>query len=821
MREMANPGRTTFRRLGTALALVLAATLAVPVWADSAAKRGKATQYYEQAVAERQHLETLAESERGPAAYQKIVDTFQRVYLSSAHSSKADDSLFAMGEIYEQMSRRFGPDPYRKKEIDAYQLLIKEYPYSPFSKRARKILEDLEPAAGPAATAKQSRPAALAPAAGEPPRVLPVAESQNVPSSNGLPQVTDLRFWSSPGSTRVVVNLESDVKIKADRLTNPDRIYFDLPQTRLGPALKGKTIPVGDELVKQIRMGNTQVGVTRVVVDLNRDAEYTISALSNPPRVVVEIRQRGTSVAPLLATAKEPATSAPGPSVSQPSGPAQGGQAKTNVGKVTPSPTAVTKGAPPKSNETDPAEPVKTAVVKTTSSPPAVTKSASPKSNETEKPAEPLKTAVAKTTSSLPAVTKSAPPKFSETESPAEPPKTAVAKTTSSPQAVTKSAPPKSDETEKPTQSVKTAVAKTPLTNTAPFKVIEPDGAGELMKTTVAKVIPPQATSSRSTALEPTGTESPDEPVKTAVATATPSKATPSRTTQPKTGSSKAAEPESSTERATKTPERASPRVVAKAAAPKAAQPTSLGERDLIRALGLKISRVVIDAGHGGHDTGTIGPTGLTEKDLTLDVARRLGELISARFGSEVIYTRSDDTFIPLDERTALANEKQADLFISIHANSSSQRAVRGIETYYLDRNPSSREALEVAARENAASQKSIHDLQDLVSKIVLNEKISESREFAHQVQRSLYGAFGRDNVAMRNRGVRRAPFFVLIGARMPSVLAEISFLSNARDEKLLKNPVYRQKVAEALYNGLAGYARTLSRMEVAANPAN
>jgi len=224
----------------------------------------------------------------------------------------------------------------------------------------------------------------------------------------------------------------------------------------------------------------------------------------------------------------------------------------------------------------------------------------------------------------------------------------------------------------------------------------------------------------------------------------------------------------------------------------------------------------VLDAGHGGHDTGTIGPTGLTEKELALDVATRLGALVSDRIGSEVIFTRADDVFIPLEERTAVANQKQADLFVSIHANSSRVSAARGIETYYLNLT-ADREALGVAARENAASNKSIHDLQDLVTKITLTEKIAESREFAIQIQRSLHATMARDNGTLRNRGVRKAPFVVLIGARMPSILAEISFLSNPRDERLLKTAAYRQRVAEALFSGIASYARSLSRVEVAA----
>ena len=160
------------------------------------------------------------------------------------------------------------------------------------------------------------------------------------------------------------------------------------------------------------------------------------------------------------------------------------------------------------------------------------------------------------------------------------------------------------------------------------------------------------------------------------------------------------------------------------------AAPTSAGDRSLIRALGLKIGRIVIDAGHGGHDTGTIGPNGLLEKDLVLDVALRLGRLLETRLGADVIYTRDDDTFIPLETRTAIANEQQADLFISMHANSSPDPSARGVETYYLNftSNP---DALEVAARENAVSEKSIHELQDLVKKITLKEKIEESRELA------------------------------------------------------------------------------------------
>src|SRR5579863_216282 len=246
--------------------------------------------------------------------------------------------------------------------------------------------------------------------------------------------------------------------------------------------------------------------------------------------------------------------------------------------------------------------------------------------------------------------------------------------------------------------------------------------------------------------------------------------------------------------------------------------PTRDGQSTLTRALGLKIGRIVIDAGHGGHDTGTIGPTGLMEKDLCLDVALRLGKIIQQRLpGADIVYTRSDDTFIPLEERTNIANQAKADLFISIHANSSQDHAARGVETYYLNLKGSA-EAMEVAARENASSDQGVHDLEDLVKKIARNEKIDESKEFAEDIQDSLSKRIQKSARTVKNRGVRKAPFVVLIGADMPSILTEISFLSNPADEQLLKKPEQRQRVAEGLYQGMASYLQSLNSVTLNTN---
>jgi N-acetylmuramoyl-L-alanine amidase len=249
--------------------------------------------------------------------------------------------------------------------------------------------------------------------------------------------------------------------------------------------------------------------------------------------------------------------------------------------------------------------------------------------------------------------------------------------------------------------------------------------------------------------------------------------------------------------------------------APLVRQPAARGDRSLTRALGLKLARVVIDAGHGGNDVGTHGPSGYYEKDLTLDVAQRLGALIAERMGSEVVYTRSDDSYVGLEERTSIANQRKADLFLSIHANSSPYRAAAGVETYVLNFT-TSKTALQLAARENATSDRSIHELHDLLEKIALKDKIDESREFAGKLQTSLAAVSRSSTEGAKNRGIKSAPFVVLIGAEMPSVLAEIGFLTNSSEEVLLRKPEYRQKIAEALYKGISAYADTLSRINVA-----
>lgn len=247
--------------------------------------------------------------------------------------------------------------------------------------------------------------------------------------------------------------------------------------------------------------------------------------------------------------------------------------------------------------------------------------------------------------------------------------------------------------------------------------------------------------------------------------------------------------------------------------APTAVKPGTPGSMTLMRALGLKVRRIVIDPGHGGSDTGAIGRDGSFEKDIVLDIGLRLRAAIQRDMKDvEVIMTRDSDRFVPLDERTAIANARQADLFVSIHLNSSPAPQASGIETYFLSLE-ASKDELEVATRENALTTRNAGELQSLLQKIVTDTRINESREFAQHVQTSLVSGIGRVSpTASFNRGVKKAPFVVLLGANMPSVLAEVSFLSHPKDGEALRTTEFRQQIAESLFGGIKSYVDSLTR---------
>jgi N-acetylmuramoyl-L-alanine amidase len=398
-------------------------------------------------------------------------------------------------------------------------------------------------------------------------------------------KVTAVRFWSLGEVTRVAVEVSSEFQFKSDRLPNPDRLFYDIQgaKPRLSDTLTHTTIPVGDPLLKQIRVAETQPGVTRVVLDLEQGVAETTSQLSNPGRLIIELRSKGVK-----------SGDAPAPPA-------------VSVNRST---TLVPLETYADTHDSAPAKPPVAAVVSAAATP--------------------------------------APPRtYRKFEAPPHYP------------AVARQAPPR--------PIITTLAPPLPLAVRPPV----------LVASIRREFLPPPPVEAKESS--GSGASAGAKAVAAKITRSTPASA--------------------------------------ETAEPLPAKRSAEGDRSLTRVLGLKLGRVVLDPGHGGHDVGTHGPSGLTEKDLVLDVAQRLGELIEDRMGSEVIYTRSDDTFIPLEERTAIANQHRADLFLSIHANSSPYRSAAGVETYILNFT-TSKVALDVAARENAGSERSVFDLKETLNKI-------------------------------------------------------------------------------------------------------
>jgi N-acetylmuramoyl-L-alanine amidase len=730
----------------------------------SPARKQEARLEFEKAEQMREALDGRPEAERTHREYQKVADAYRKVYYLSPASSKADASVVAVAELLAATGRQFQPGekdlqaaigqyefvrreyPGSKYRVEAlftigqiykedlgdtenaraaFEEFLKRYPHDARAAKAREALAELNKPKGkklavdarsgaPKPAAQTPQPSQPAPQPGASPQeVAPVAAVKK----SGLQLVTGIRHWSSPTSTRIAIDVDGPVEYQAGRVPNPDRIFFDLPRTRLVSTLVGKSFDVQDGFLKKIRVAQYQADSTRIVLDVQDVAEYSAFLLPNPYRLIIDVHGRQADASSQLAEARQPSSSSsPADNAPGPEGRASRSILSGNLGSA---------------NSND--------IAAADDDEESVAQSNLPQKKKTAQAGGP-----APSNSGVNAATRTAAPvaKPSTQTQANEPPKM-----------VAKNSPPNSGA--EPTRKV---VDNDSLMSGSP----ESHGA-----------IP--ATS------QPTS-----EPTAVAVAPR-------NKQAKKKPGKTETAQAPTIHE----------------------AVPTSGGDRSLIRALGLKIGRIVIDAGHGGHDTGTIGPNGVMEKEVVLDVALRLGRLLETRLGADVIYTRDDDTFIPLETRTAIANEKQADLFVSIHANSSPDATARGVETYYLNFT-SSPDALEVAARENAVSEKSIHELQDLVKKITLKEKIEESRELASDVQQSLYTGLSARNSSLKNRGVKKAPFVVLIGANMPSILAEISFVSNPTDEAKLDTPEYRQKIAESLYKGVAKYAGGLSGVKVA-----
>jgi N-acetylmuramoyl-L-alanine amidase len=395
--------------------------------------------------------------------------------------------------------------------------------------------------------------------------LVPSAQEMSANNADGLTTVTDIRHWSSPTSSTVVIDLQAHVRYEEHRLSGPDRIYFDLPDTTLEHKLVGKILEIGDSFLLRVRVAQPTPGTTRVVLDTKNSAEYSVRLDQAPYRLVVEVRNANAPV-------------------------------------------------PPKAN--------------------------------------------------LDLFAPSKPPASAAAQSQASAPKLSV-----------------------PTHSLEVSKTQTP----------------------------------------------------------------------------------------------------ANAQVPK--------------------FRIALDAGHGGWDEGTIGRKGLMEKDLALDIVARLGKLVSERLGGEVIYTRRDDTYIPLEKRAEIANLSQADFFVSIHANYSDTASARGVETYYSNTYSS------LNARVPGTDEK----VQPVNwTNVDIREKALQSQRLASSVQNALYDRLAKENGAIPDRGVKKASYVVLTGTTMPAILAEVSFVSSPADEKSLKRSAYRQRIAEALYKGIARFVTAQHKVTMA-----
>jgi N-acetylmuramoyl-L-alanine amidase len=586
------------RRPARAVLTALAAWLMVCDIAAQSAKPQTAKDRFEAAQKRDEEVRVLLDgfADASPtdlvAQVNQVITSFEIVVRRFPTSGYADNALWHGANLAETAFQRFNRPEDRDRAMKFYRWLAREYPASSFVKQANGRMESLGKTTvasvpSPAPAVPVSLPAEAPPAAAAPERATLVSINRVI----------------LPGSVRVTLELDKEVAYREERLSGPSRLFFDLKNVQLTPAMMDKVITYGSDVVNKIRVGRHPDSTVRVVLDLEEVPKYSVFTLYSPFRLVIDAERassRNTSVSPFGA----------------------------------PAPVA-------------------------------------------------------------------------------------------------------------------------PMPAPAPVRV-------EVQR---AAIPPPEAIVPIVEAAEP--------PALVAAPPATPA--------------------------ASATPPAASP------AAPVA---NAAGGFSIARQLGLSVSRIVIDPGHGGRDPGTVA-RGLTEAALTLDVALRLEKLLQKEIGVEVVLTRRTDVYVPLEERTAIANRHNADLFLSIHANSSRNGSARGIETYFLSF-ASSPEAEAVAARENSASEREMHQLPDIIKAITLNNKLDESRDLAGMVQESLVSTLRKTNRDVRSRGVKKAPFVVLIGAEMPSVLAEISFITNRQELQLLKTASYKDKIAQSLYAAVLRYRRSL-----------
>ena len=759
----------------TPVALLLGSLVATaPLLAASAGDQYSAALSHERGLrAPADTPATLTELRRGIARYEDIVRQYPR-------SGYSDNALWQAAGLALEAYDRYGDVADQQRGERLLRMLVSEYPSSSLVPRVATRLASLVPLDA-SADATQTGTASVVDAAEE------VTESAPVAARTGPVNLRSVTRETLSDVVRVTLELDDEVPYFSEHLDAPARLYFDLSDTDVPPALLNATLPFDDgDIVREVRTGRHAGQETRVVIDVEGAESYSVYALYNPYRLVVDTVRLPELVARSADSAQPPAEAPdepqPDPWVPE---------------AVEPIQTASAEGTPDiESPLTDIADLADDRLTE----PVGVVVDAAPPSEEIPRSEDPA--ADAPQTSGLdllpvPEGWSSVPLAALDAAEPVDPGDPGDPGDVDEPDDVLADASGALEPAPEAAQAEGDRAWPTdhellyPNLGTPP-PTLEADAATSLPEPTTA--VPPvpaadvSATEVISAAIAPVATADIAEPTSLAADLEVAS------LTEPV-----AALPASTAVRLAEAPSL-----------------TADGAYSLGRQLGLGISRVVIDPGHGGYDPGARSGD-LAEAQLVLDVAERLESKLVAE-GIEVVLTRRSDVYVPLRARTELANRVGADLFLSIHANAAEDPEARGIETYHLDfaTDPT---AKAVAARENAASGDSMHDLPELVRSIAMENKVDESRELALLVQRGLVAGVRQSRPDAQDLGVKQAPFMVLIGATMPSVLTEISFLTNEEAAAHLATSVYRDQIAEALFESLLGYQRALKpATRVAAN---
>jgi N-acetylmuramoyl-L-alanine amidase len=802
--------------------IIVAALLAATPALGAPTARAMFDDATQQEQAVRRSLSNAAASPAVLKSVRHAIASYEAVVRRYPTSGYSDDALWSAGKLALDAYNRFGNAQDRETAVRLLRWLSAEYPTSKLAKRAPGLLATADhgkdggtrKAQGPAARtsgAKEAESAKPSPTGSGPngPRSTPAATTASDSKHPGqgaakTASLTGVQRVLLPDVVRITIAFDAEVSFHDEQVAGPSRIFFDFPATAAKASLVDRTFRFDQDgdAVRQFRVDRQSGSSTRVVLDAAGVSSYSVYPLYNPYRLVID----------LVRTARSPRSSALSASLEGRPGAGRG----SLLGKP------LSPANPARSPVDSPVVPARAAadVKPAGTSPLAGTRIAGG------------------ATGALPAASPAAATILEAARTPSSLESRAVG-------ATLMRRPPSGSPRETAAILEATRVPPT-LGSRMSAPVLSrglPNTASAHAALIADAVRPPDPLASR-TASPPLGRGLPNtSPIRTAAITEAlhgPSTLTGRSATTPVARGLPSA---TAVNGATIADARralpplpgylvpsqfvsglpnvapAAAALIAEAIAPASAtSPTAsnLGY-SMARQLGLGVSRVVIDPGHGGHDPGAKGKGGVTESELVLDVSLRVEKLLEKVPGLEVVLTRHTDDFVALAERTAIANREGADLFLSIHANASPNDQAQGVETYFLNF-ANNLTAAAVAARENTTSGQAMGALPDFVRAIALNNKVDESRDFATRVQQSMVEGLRSTNKGVKNLGVKQAPFVVLIGASMPSVLAEISFVTNEQEAKLLKSSAYRQKIAEALVEAVQEYQGSLKRVQTIAH---